>query len=196
MQLEMTSPENNDVTGLDTGQMTGQDAYIHMYRLDFENTWQLTEGYPVLAWQDPEDAVDPPEVPIIRADTTTHDFGVVITDSSATLEIPIRNTGNNTLNSEVYLADPDLPGELALEQNYPNPFNPSTQIRFAIPEQAHVTLTIYDLLGQKAATLVDETRSAGWHDVTFDASGLSSGVFIYRIEAGAYVMSRKMMFVK
>lgn len=81
-------------------------------------------------------------------------------------------------------------------QNYPNPFNPVTQIRFALPEQVHVNLTVYNLLGQRVATLINETRSSGWHDVTFDATGLSSGVFIYRIEAGESVKTRSMMFVK
>ncbi|MEX2437326.1 MAG: GLUG motif-containing protein [Candidatus Paceibacterota bacterium] len=90
----------------------------------------------------------------------------------------------------------EVPEEFTLKQNYPNPFNPSTQIRFALPEQAHVTLSVYNLLGQQVATLVNETRSTGWHDVTFDASGLSSGVLIYRIEAGEYVETRSMMFVK
>jgi len=93
--------------GLTTEQMTGQSAYIHMYKLDFVNTWQLTDGYPVLRWQDPEDAVDPPQVPIIRADTTERDFGVVSTDSSGTVEVSIWNSGNNMLNGEVYLDGPD-----------------------------------------------------------------------------------------
>ncbi|MEX2437332.1 MAG: T9SS type A sorting domain-containing protein [Candidatus Paceibacterota bacterium] len=99
---------------------------------------------------------------------------------------------------EVYAEtfDQELPDGYTLWQNYPNPFNPSTQIRFAIPEQAHVRLSVYNMLGQQIATLVDETRPAGWHDVTFDASGLSSGTFIYRIEAGEYVETRSMMLVK
>lgn len=87
--------------------MTGQNAFIHMYELDFVNAWQLTEGYPVLRWQDPEDALDPPEVPIIRMDTTKRDFGEVSIDSSVTVEVSIQNTGNNMLNGEVYLAGPD-----------------------------------------------------------------------------------------
>jgi hypothetical protein len=99
--------DSQSATGLSTDQMTGQNAFIHMYELDFVNAWQLTEGYPVLRWQNQEDAVDPPEVPIIRMDTTKRDFGEVSIDSSVTVEVPIRNTGNNILNGEVYLAGPD-----------------------------------------------------------------------------------------
>jgi len=93
-------------------------------------------------------------------------------------------------------ADEEIPEAFTLTQNYPNPFNPSTQIRFAIPEQAHVTLNVYNLLGQQIARLVNETRQPGWHDVTFDASELSSGIYIYRLDADGYMETRQMMFVK
>ena len=86
--------------------------------------------------------------------------------------------------------------EFTLDQNYPNPFNPSTLIRFALPEKVHVNLTLYNLLGQKIATLVNETRPPGRHEVTFDATGLSSGTFIYRLEAGEYMETRSMIFLK
>ena len=102
-----TGSDPNIIEGLNTDQMTGQNAFIHMYELDFVNAWQLTEGYPVLRWQDPDDTVDPPEVPIIRMDTTKRDFGEVSIDSSVTMEVPIQNSGNNMLNGKVYLAGPD-----------------------------------------------------------------------------------------
>ena len=90
----------------------------------------------------------------------------------------------------------ELVSTYKLFENYPNPFNPSTEIRFAIPEQAHVSLTVYNLIGQQVATLVNENRNPGLYYVSFDASGLSSGVFLYRFEAGDYVETRQMMFVK
>ncbi len=99
--------------------------------------------------------------------------------------------------SVITSSEPDqVVTEYALEQNYPNPFNPATQIRFALPERGHVNLMVYDLLGRRVATLVNENLSPGWHEVTFDAARLSSGVYIYRIEADNYVETRQMMFVK
>jgi hypothetical protein len=83
-----------------------------------------------------------------------------------------------------------------LEQNYPNPFNPSTTIRYALPHRSQVTLTVFNTLGQQVATLVAGEVDAGFHEVTFDASGLASGVYFYRLHAGGYTQIRKMLLVR
>jgi hypothetical protein len=83
-----------------------------------------------------------------------------------------------------------------LLQNYPNPFNPLTNIRFALPEDADVKLTIYDILGREVSTLVNEFRSKGYYNVTFDGSKLSSGVYIYKLEANDKVFTKKLMLMK
>jgi len=83
-----------------------------------------------------------------------------------------------------------------LSQNFPNPFNPSTVIRFAIPTSEFVNLSVYNMLGEKVASLVNKTVDAGSHEIKFDASELASGVYVYRIEAGSYVESNKMMLLK
>lgn len=84
----------------------------------------------------------------------------------------------------------------ALDQNYPNPFNPSTTIRFSLPEASFVTLKVYNLLGQEVATVVNENLNAGVHQVNFDAKNLTSGIYIYKISAGKYEASKKMLLIK
>jgi hypothetical protein len=91
---------------------------------------------------------------------------------------------------------PGLPVVYTLEQNYPNPFNPSTRIEFGIPQQANVELKVYNLLGQEVVTLVHENLKAGRHVVTFDAKNLASGVYFYKISAGQFVSTKKMMLMK
>lgn len=90
----------------------------------------------------------------------------------------------------------DIPTNFELQQNYPNPFNPSSNIRFGLPESGEVRLDVYNMLGQRVATLVNQKMQAGWHSVTFDASGLSSGTYIYRITSGDFVQTKKMMLIK
>ncbi len=86
--------------------------------------------------------------------------------------------------------------EYALTQNYPNPFNPSTQIKFALKESGFVTLKVYDALGKEVATLVKGDYASGSYNVSFDASGLSSGIYFYRLETGSFVQTNKMMLLK
>ena len=85
---------------------------------------------------------------------------------------------------------------LPLEQNFPNPFNPTTSISYSIAESGMVELAVYTVTGQRVATLVSQTMPAGRHTVNFDASSLSSGVYIYRITNGDMTASQKMMLVK
>ncbi|TVQ14397.1 MAG: T9SS C-terminal target domain-containing protein [Balneolaceae bacterium] len=89
-----------------------------------------------------------------------------------------------------------LAGSFRLEQNYPNPFNPTTNIRFSLDEAAHVRLAVYDLLGRVVATPVNGNHTAGVHTIGFDASHLSSGVYLYRLEAGNRQLTRKMLLIK
>ncbi len=89
-----------------------------------------------------------------------------------------------------------LPDKYVLEQNYPNPFNPATTINFGIPQSEHVTLTVYNLVGQKITTLVDEELTSGEYSVTFDASRLPSGVYFYTISAGSFQSTKQMMYLK
>jgi hypothetical protein len=87
-------------------------------------------------------------------------------------------------------------GDFSLFQNYPNPFNPSTVISYQLPVSSHVELSIFNLLGQKVVTLVSEKQSAGIHQLNWDAKGLASGVYLYRLEAGEFVQVKKLILMR
>jgi len=95
-----------------------------------------------------------------------------------------------------------LPREFSLDYNYPNPFNPTTTIRYQLPERSTVSLKVYNTLGQEVLTLVNEVQSAGAHSVIFDAKNnknsysLASGVYFYRLQAGDFMQTRKMILLK
>lgn len=104
--------------------------------------------------------------------------------------------GSFTTNEPTSTPGNQHPEEFQLAQNYPNPFNPNTMISYALPEQAHVSLSVYTVMGERVATLTNEVQSAGWHQVNFDASRLSSGVYLYSIETGNYTETRRMLLIK
>ncbi len=88
------------------------------------------------------------------------------------------------------------PSDFELSQNYPNPFNPSTTIRYALPNESKVSISIFNLLGQEVATLVNDVQSAGYHEVVFNAANLSSGVYLYKINAVSSVGSKEFSSTK
>lgn len=90
----------------------------------------------------------------------------------------------------------EVPVSFELYQNYPNPFNPTTSIKFALPKESQVKLSVYTILGQEVATLVNSVMSAGYHTVNFDASNLPSGMYIYKIDAGSFSQIKKMLLMK
>jgi photosystem II stability/assembly factor-like uncharacterized protein len=90
----------------------------------------------------------------------------------------------------------DIPTEFALRQNYPNPFNPSTTIKFSLPQRSEIKLTLYNMLGQKIDEIFNRVMEAGTYEYLYDAGGLSSGVYIYVLEAGDLRLSKKMILLK
>ena len=97
----------------------------------------------------------------------------------------------------VAIADnPQLSFAYELMQNYPNPFNPTTTIRYALPRRSHVTLTVFNTLGQQVATLVNESEEAGYHEVKFDGSGLSSGAYFYQMQAGGFLRTGRLLLLR
>ena len=89
-----------------------------------------------------------------------------------------------------------IPSRFEVYQNYPNPFNPSTKISFDLPVQSKVNVTVFDLTGKEIVTIVNDVRTAGYYSVDFNASGLSSGIYFYRISAGSFTATKKMTFIK
>ena len=94
------------------------------------------------------------------------------------------------------LENATIASDYVLSQNYPNPFNPTTKIQFSVPSQSHVTLNVFNILGQKVATLVNGVKASGNYEVSFDAAKLSTGVYIYRLEAGNNTITKKMTLLK
>ena len=131
--------------------------------------------------------------------------GTTLVDSKGSANGTLHNmessdwvSGASSLSKKGYVNGNDevIPTQFSLSQNYPNPFNPSTVISFALPTTQNVELSVYNLLGEKVAELVNGNMSAGNHSVTFDASNLTSGIYIYRISAGNFVSVKKLMLLK
>ena len=89
-----------------------------------------------------------------------------------------------------------LPSTVTLQQNYPNPFNPTTTVRYGLPARSNVVLSVFNALGQRILTLVNATEDPGYHEVTFDGSNFASGVYFYRLQAGNFVQTRKLLLVR
>ena len=131
-----------------------------------------------------------------------------LNNGAAAVRIDVRNTRDNLdLRTLTFHATsipvgvketPETPLVFALEQNFPNPFNPTTVIRYTIPEGMHerILLRVYDLLGCEVATLVNGEMTSGSHEMVFDASMLSSGIYFYRMSAGSFSQSRTLCIVR
>jgi hypothetical protein len=112
----------------------------------------------------------------------------ITTVNSITL-LPYSTTGVGTIAEETPLS-------YHLDQNYPNPFNPSTTIRYDLPRSSMVRLSVYDILGREVSVLVNERRDAGVHEVKFDGLNYASGVYFYRLQAGDFVQTRKLLILR
>jgi len=111
-------------------------------------------------------------------------------------DYPVDFTFGNTSLTGVKEPASSVPTTISLEQNYPNPFNPKTVVGFQLPVTGRVRLAVYDILGRAVATLMDGQQEPGRHEVTFDATGLASGVYLYQLSSGPFVTTKKMVFVK
>ena len=119
---------------------------------------------------------------------------------NAGFKSPSRKWGNTSAIINVSGIDEVLvgltPEVFALYANYPNPFNPSTKIRYAISQTAFTSLKVYSILGEEVATLINEEKTPGVYEVNFDASNLTSGTYLYKLQAGNYTETKKMVILK
>ncbi len=107
----------------------------------------------------------------------------------------MRYTGSSSSVNSVSVTV-DLPKTYALYQNYPNPFNPTTILKYSIPKSSFVTIKVYDIIGREVAALVNEEKPAGNYFITFNASNLASGIYFYRMQAGNFVDTKKLLLLK
>jgi hypothetical protein len=130
--------------------------------------------------------------------------GVVNTDMMTNTSVDITDAGDPAV-ATIYTTfiiedvgenESGLPTAFTLNQNYPNPFNPSTTIRFALPHTTLVTLIVYNMLGQQVAQLVNDQQQAGYHDAVFRGDGLASGMYFYKLVAGDFVQTKKLLLLK
>lgn len=134
-------------------------------------------------------------IPLTNQAGKSYEVRVVITDGVLAASTSAILTASSTITG-VEDEFSGIPTNYVLMQNYPNPFNPSTLIRFGLPSDSHVRLSVFNILGQEVAVLLDRTMTAGFHKVNFDASNMTSGLYIYRIQADNFVQVRKMMLAK
>ena len=126
--------------------------------------------------------------PAAKATWSTNQASImahILSENSAKMNLTDVKTENNK-----------IPESFSLSQNYPNPFNPTTMIKYSIPKSGNVTLKIFNMLGQEVATLVNQEQNAGNYNISFDASHLASGVYMYRIQSGNFSLTKKMTLLK
>ena len=135
-----------------------------------------------------------------RLFTGGHLFGIINIDDTTLVSVGTKGTVIKTYSGgepvNIPLISSEIPTSFSLYQNYPNPFNPITKIRFSIPSQSDLSLAVYDILGRKIETLFSGNQPSGTYEFKWDASRFSSGVYFYRLEAGNFVQTRKMLLIK
>ena len=137
-------------------------------------------------------------------DSTMSVFAVDL-DGDGDNDLAVANVGSDDISIFINLSNttdvdnsPEtyLPGSFGIFQNYPNPFNAMTVIRYSLPEPSDVAIEIYDLLGRKVETLVEGRQPAGYHQIVWDAEDKSTGMYFYRIQAGEYSETKKMVLLR
>ncbi len=178
----LIQPGSNSImfAGLDVSAAAGQTGGVYM-STDGGTSWNAFNGGPM------------------AATNTVRALGWRNSDLTLFAGVGLGGLGNYEYTFPplgVHNPNSDVPKEFSLMQNFPNPFNPSTVIQFSVPKSSYVSLKVYDMLGREVKTLVNETKQAGTYAYNFNASNLPSGVYLYKIVAGDYTATKKMILVK
>lgn len=190
-----TGPDVSVPTHLLAREGGGAVAVVSSEGLSYENT--ATTFFTSMVQSMLKKPADPIGKSYEEAVTYTLDWGDFMdtADRFTFLGDPALTIKHSVITS-LLVSNPARPSAFVLEQNYPNPFNPSTVISYKLPANATVSLKVYDMLGREVKSLVNGPQSAGSHSVAFSGSGLASGVYLYRLEAGAYIATKKLMLLK
>jgi hypothetical protein len=138
---------------------------------------------------------------ITLADNSQYYWLVEALDSDGFVVGSNDNTPNTMVVGILSIDGADIPEVFALHQNYPNPFNPITTLRYDLPEQSMVNIIIYDIMGREVKSLINQTQDAGFKSVIWNATNdygkpVSAGVYLYQIQAGEFVQTKKMVLLK
>ena len=152
-------------------------------------------------WNFGDGSISNGENPVhVYTTTGIYDIELIATDSLGYSDTKIKHDFI-TVVYEMGIETELIPTVYALKDNYPNPFNPRTTLKYDLPEQAHVNIDIYDMLGRQVKTLMDQTQDAGYRSVIWDATNdygkpVSAGIYLYQIQAGEYMQTKKMVLLK
>jgi hypothetical protein len=190
------NPEDYELRTAEAGQYMADAQGLFLY--NDNKAGEVTIGSVVTGYLGREALEGAGEVAVIRLRWLGHQNSDV---SVTNIQVMDRGMHLNVIDNQVIAKPVPVPDKFTLAQNFPNPFNPTTAIRYAIPEASHVRLVIYNLLGQKIRTLVDEEQDAAFRRIVWDGQNdvgvrVASGLYIYRLEAGDFVQSKKMVLMK
>ena len=171
-----------------TWKSSGIDSIDIDYSIDNGKTWKhIVDDYDAnngsFSWIVPQIEADSCKIRIVNSDEKNYDDEFV---SKSTFKIT----------NQTNVKDNSLPAEYSLSDNYPNPFNPATTIAYSLPKESHVVITVYNAIGQLVKTLVNDDKPAGYYSINFNASGLSSGIYFYRLTAGSFTAVKKFVLMK
>jgi hypothetical protein len=180
-----------------TGNLNANPKLISLFSLLNHNSPCIDSGNPDMMYNDPESSIFPGYAKLPARGTVRNDMGAYggpYADGWWNF-FNFRKEMESAENYEEDNVNAYLPESITLGQ-YPNPFNPATKITYTLPQQADVTLQVFDMLGNEIKTLVKETQQPGSYEVEFDGSGLASGMYLCRLQVGSLVETRKMLLLK